>query len=76
MNWAPDTSESGISCEPLNYKKLIGNSIECLSHNGRCQIDVLVGCPLFKNVSLLGGLIHFAVRGGSAYGLDTRTDRS
>ena len=27
--------------------------------------------PLFKNVALLGGLLHFAVRGGGAYCIDT-----
>ncbi|HEX5064750.1 MAG TPA: DoxX family protein [Myxococcota bacterium] len=28
--------------------------------------------PLLKNVALLGGLIHFAVRGPGAYGLERR----
>jgi putative oxidoreductase len=28
--------------------------------------------PFFKNVALMGGLLHFAVRGGGAYGIDTR----
>lgn len=28
--------------------------------------------PLFKNVALMGGLIHFAVRGPGVWGLDTR----
>ena len=28
--------------------------------------------PLFKNVALLGGLIHFGIRGPGAYGFDSR----
>jgi len=30
--------------------------------------------PLFKNVALMGGLIHFAIRGAGAYAWDSRSD--
>jgi putative oxidoreductase len=31
--------------------------------------------PLFKNVALFGGLIHFAVRAAGAYALDGKRER-
>ena len=32
--------------------------------------------PLFKNVALFGGLIHFAIRGAGAYSLDAKRTRA
>jgi len=59
-----------LAASSLIQAKRIAGSISCAIHIAPGHAG-----PLLKNVAILGGLVHFFVRGPGAFGWDNRQNQ-